>query len=53
MPVGIVAVLVLCKVKIPALEIDALPRGELAPQERSFAHFFPHGGRPLPGRIMS
>jgi hypothetical protein len=33
MPAGIVAVLVLCKVKVPALEIGALLRGELVPQE--------------------
>jgi Na+/proline symporter len=38
---GIVAVLVLCKVKIPALEIGALLRGELVPQEWSFGAFLP------------
>jgi hypothetical protein len=41
MPAGIVAVLVLCKVKIPALEIGALLHGELVPQEWSFGAFLP------------
>ena len=38
---GIVAVLVLCKVKVPALALDALVRGELVPQEWSFGAFLP------------
>jgi SSS family solute:Na+ symporter len=38
---GIAAVLVLCKVKIPALELGALVRGELVPQEWSFGVFLP------------
>ena len=41
MPAGIVAVLVLCKVKIPALEIGALLRGELVPQEWPLGAFLP------------
>jgi len=38
---GIVAVLVLCKVKVPALALGALLRGELVPQEWSFGAILP------------
>lgn len=41
MPACIVAVLVLCKVKVLALVIGALLRGELVPQEWSFGAFLP------------
>jgi Na+/proline symporter len=38
---GIVAVLVLCKVKIPAFDLGALLRGQLVPQEWSFGAVLP------------
>jgi hypothetical protein len=41
MIVGIFAVLVLCKVKIPAFELGALLRGELVPQEWAFGALLP------------
>ncbi|MBJ7259044.1 MAG: sodium:solute symporter [Chthoniobacterales bacterium] len=38
---GIIAVLVFCKVKIPALDLGALLRGELVPQEWMFGAILP------------
>jgi hypothetical protein len=38
---GLVAVLVLCKLKIPALKIGPILRGELIPQECSLGAFLP------------
>jgi len=38
---GIVSVLVFCRVKVPALDLGALLRGELVPQEWAFGAFLP------------
>lgn len=38
---GIVAVLVLCKIKVPAIDLGALLRGEIVPADWAFGAFLP------------
>jgi Na+/proline symporter len=38
---GIVSVLIFCRVKVPALDLGALMRGELVPEEWAFGAFLP------------